>query len=77
LPAPLDHGRRFHQYHQVQAPRPHSVEPDPEETVYREQPNATGVLAAENRQLVAERDDLKLQSCATSAAAGEPQVEFR
>jgi hypothetical protein len=74
---PLDHGRRFHQHHQVQTPRPHPVEPDPEEAVYGEEPGTTGALAAQDGQLVAQCDDLKLQGRAASAAPSDPREHLQ
>lgn len=73
---PLDHGRRLHQHHQVQTPRPQPVEPDPEEAVYGEEPGTTGALATQDDQLVAQRDDFKLQGRAASAAASDPREQL-
>jgi hypothetical protein len=77
LAVPLDHGGWLHQHHRFEATRPHPVEPDPEEAVYGEEPNTTGALAAQDGQLVAQRDDLKLQSRTASAAVSEPRKQFR
>jgi hypothetical protein len=74
---PLDYGRGLHEHHQLEAARPHPVEPDPNDTIYCEQPNPTAMPATQNRQLVTKRDNLKLQGRATTAPASEPCAEFR
>ena len=68
---PVDHGRRLHQNHYVQAPRPDPVEPDPE-AIERGVPGASGTLATQNCQLVAKRNDLELQLRAVAKPTSEP-----
>ena len=69
---PLDHGGRLHQHHDVQAPRPDPVEPDPEYAIEREELGAARTLAMQDCQLVAERNDLELQFRAAAKPASEP-----
>ena len=58
---PLNHGGRLHHYHHLQESRPQPVEPDPNQAIDREEPGASGPLAAQDGELVAERYDLELQ----------------
>jgi hypothetical protein len=77
LPVRLDDCGGLHQDYRVQTPRLHSAEPYPEEAVYREQSRTVIALAAQNGQLVAQRDDLKVQRRPASAAASEPRKQLR
>ena len=69
---PLDHGGRLHQHHDVQAPRPDPVKPDPEYAIEREELGAARTLATQDCQLVAERNDLELQFRAAAKPTSEP-----
>ena len=69
---PLDHGGRLHQHHEVQAPWPDPVEPDPEYAIERGEAGASATLATQNCQLVAERNNLKLQFRAAAKLTSEP-----
>jgi hypothetical protein len=51
----------FHQHDDVQTARPHPVEPYPKEPIDRAESGTAGPLATEDRELVAERNDLELQ----------------
>src|ERR1700730_3130087 len=70
LTVPLDNGGRLDQHHRVQTARPQSVEPDPEQTVKRKQPEPTRPLATQNVQLVTESEVIQLQNHPTTESAG-------
>ena len=55
---PLDDGGWLDQHHRLQATRPQSIKPDPEQAVDREQPGPTRPLATKNAQLMAEGEVL-------------------
>jgi len=73
---PLDHGRRLHQHHEIQAAWSDPVKPDLDYAVDGEQPNTTGMLTAQHGQLMAECDDLQLQSSAAATPMRQPEEEF-
>jgi hypothetical protein len=58
LAMPLDHGGRLHQHHQVEAPRPHSIEPDPHQPIDGAQLHAAALLPMQDRHLLTKRDEL-------------------
>jgi len=72
LSVPLDHGDRLYQHHDVQAPRPDPIKPDPEQAIELGEPWAAGTLATQDCQLVAERNDLELQFRAAAKPISEP-----
>ncbi len=51
---PLDHGGSLHQHHHLQAVRPSSVEPSPQQSVALTKPRAARPLPMENGQLMPE-----------------------
>jgi hypothetical protein len=54
----LDDGGRLDHDHRVQAARPYSVEPDPEQAVDRDQVGPTRPLATKNVQLITKSEVL-------------------
>ena len=69
MTVPLDDGGWLDQHHCVQAARPQSVKPDPEQPVDRKQPGPTRSLAAMNMQLVTEGEVLQFQNGPTAETA--------
>jgi hypothetical protein len=69
---PLHHGGWLNQHHHIEAARPQPIQPDPEQAVEREEPRAAGTLAPQDRQLAAERKDLKLRFRTAAKPAAEP-----
>ena len=58
---PLDHGCGLDQHHHLQAARPSSVEPGPEQAVASTKPRSAGPLPMENGQLMSESKHLQFQ----------------
>jgi hypothetical protein len=56
---PLDHGGRLHQHHQVETPRPYSIEAEPPQPIDGAQLHAAALLAMQDRHLVTKRDELQ------------------
>jgi hypothetical protein len=57
---PFDHGRRFDEYQGFEDLRPHSVKPDPQESVGRKEPKSVRVLPAQDNHLLSQCDKLEL-----------------
>src|ERR1700747_1423318 len=72
---PLDHSRRFDEYQGFEDLRPHSVKPDPEQTVGEEEPKAAWTLPPENNNLMSQGEELELQRCAAADAEREQGSE--
>ena len=68
---PLDHGCWFDQQHGVEALRPNSVKPHPEEPVGGEKPKLTRALPPQDGHLMPKGEKLKFQRDA--AANTEPE----
>ncbi len=58
---PLDHGGSLHQHHHLQAVRPSSVEPSPQQSVALTKPRAARPLPAQNGHVMSESQHLKFQ----------------
>ncbi|MFZ0680220.1 MAG: hypothetical protein WAN07_21170 [Candidatus Binatus sp.] len=57
---PLNHRGRLHHYDHLQESQPQTVEPDPNQPINREKLGASGPLAAQHDELMAERYNLEL-----------------
>jgi hypothetical protein len=68
---PLDHGCRFYQHHHLQAARPNSVEPGPQQAVATTKPRSAGPLAMENGHLMSQSQHLKFQGGPTPKPEGD------
>src|SRR3984893_12077048 len=68
---PLDHGRRLHQHHGVQGPRPNPLKPQPEQSVCCEDPTPTWALPPQHGELMSKGDELKFEGCAATKAERE------
>ena len=69
---PLNHGGGLHQHEDIQESRPHAVEPDPNQAIDRKKLSASGTPAAQDGELMPERNDLELQFYAAAKPTGEP-----
>ena len=58
---PLDHSCWFDQHHGIEDLRPGSVKPHPEEPIAGEEPKMTRALLREDRYLMPQGYDFKLQ----------------
>jgi hypothetical protein len=71
LTVPLDHSRRLDQHHHVQATRLQSIEPDPEQAIYRKYPGPTWSLTTKNVQLVTEGEGFQFHNRPTAESEGK------
>jgi hypothetical protein len=74
---PLNHGGRLDQNDGAQTAWPYPVKPKPDYTVDWGEAGPSGTLATEDRQLVSERENLKLQFRAAPKPTGEPRHDGR
>jgi hypothetical protein len=68
----LNDGGRLHHHDHLQESRPQSIEPDPNQAINPKNRGASGLPAAQDGELVAERYDLELQFDAAAKPTGEP-----
>jgi len=61
LTMPLDDSSRFDQHHHLQTTWPHTVEPDPNQTIDCPEAGAVRPLAAQDCELMAKRYHFELQ----------------
>jgi hypothetical protein len=70
---PLDHPCWLDHHHQLQAAWLQSVKPDPEQALDREQPGPTRPLAAQNVQLMTQREVFQLHNRPAAESAYKPR----
>jgi hypothetical protein len=61
LAMPLDHSGWLHQHHRFEAPRPHPVQPHPDQPIDEAQPQTARTLTIEDRDLMTKGDEFEFQ----------------